>query len=104
MLNQPLDEEAGDNAQRAGRTQSSNPRRTENTTTTNPSEEATAGGHRSVAGSDNPSIAIAPEGDDSVAMGRNIQTENLETIRLTPQDQDAIERVRRIYCNAICNT
>ncbi|XP_017962590.1 UV excision repair protein RAD23 homolog B isoform X2 [Drosophila navojoa] len=92
MLNQPLDEETGDNAQRTGRTQSSNPRRTESTTTTNSND----GGHRSVAISDNPSIAIGPESDDSVTTARNIGTENLATIRLTPQDQDAIERLKAL--------
>lgn len=94
MLNQPLDDEAG--GRDCGRTQSSNPRRTESSTATNPSQEATAEGQRSAAGSDNHSIAIAADGDDSVATGRNVQTENLATIRLTPQDQDAIERVRSI--------
>ncbi|ACY70500.1 UV excision repair protein RAD23 homolog A [Drosophila virilis] len=94
MLNQPLEDEVATNAQRLGRTQS-NSSRTENLTSS-ASQAATTEGQRSAAGSENQPISVALEGDGTVSAERNVPTESLATIRLTPQDQDAIERLKAL--------
>lgn len=98
MLNQPLEDEVAANAQRLGRTQS-NSSRTENVTSS-AIQVATTEGQRSAAGSENQPIAVASERDGTVLAERNVPTESLATIRLTPQDQDAIERVRTTVPNS----
>ncbi|XP_030566617.1 UV excision repair protein RAD23 homolog A [Drosophila novamexicana] len=94
MLNQPLEDEVAANAQRLGRTQS-NSSRTENVTSS-AIQVATTEGQRSAAGSENQPIAVASERDGTVLAERNVPTESLATIRLTPQDQDAIERLKAL--------
>lgn len=97
MLNQPLEGEVGDHGQRIGRTQSqSSSRRTESLGSLGGQDEsASAEAQRSVAGTENQPVTLAPS-DDTANIGRDIsvpQSESMATIRLTPQDQDAIERV-----------
>ncbi|XP_034479800.1 UV excision repair protein RAD23 homolog A [Drosophila innubila] len=103
MLNQPLEGEVGDNGQRTGRTQSSS-RRTETLASLGLQDESAtasvAEGQRSVAGAElNQPVNLASSDDVASTIGRDItvpQSENMATIRLTPQDQDAIERLKAL--------
>ncbi|XP_030379398.1 UV excision repair protein RAD23 homolog B [Scaptodrosophila lebanonensis] len=97
MLNQPLEGEAGGNAQRAARTQAA-PRRIENLVA---SSLADAGAQRTAAGGEQQSGGSATaerEGASTGAADREsaAQPEGMPTIRLTTQDQDAIERLKAL--------
>ncbi|KAL7726740.1 hypothetical protein ACLKA6_001468 [Drosophila palustris] len=101
MLNQPLEGEAGDNGQR----RQSSARRAADTLASlgiqDESATASAETQRSVAGADNQPVNLASS-DDVAALGTlgadiNVpQSENMATIRLTPQDQDAVERLKAL--------
>ncbi|KAH8307799.1 hypothetical protein KR044_004460 [Drosophila immigrans] len=95
MLNQPLEGEMGDNAQRIGiaQTPRNSRQQTENLASAILQGSAVADSQRPVAGADNAS----EDEPNSMATEYNLQSsESLSTIRLTPQDQDAIERLKAL--------
>ncbi|EDV90965.1 UV excision repair protein RAD23 homolog B [Drosophila grimshawi] len=106
MLNQPLEGEVGgDNSQRLGGRIASSSSSTTTTTTaatttaTNPSRqtESSAQVQRSAAGAETQPITVAAEDVGGLSQERSLQQESqLATIRLTPQDQDAIERLKAL--------
>ncbi|XP_060661175.1 UV excision repair protein RAD23 homolog A [Drosophila nasuta] len=93
MLNQPLEGEIGDNAQRIGLAQTPTNLRhqTGNLGSAILQESTGDNSQRSVARAEN-----APENDPSLMAPEYNLPESLTTIRLTPQDQDAIERLKAL--------
>lgn len=95
MLNQPLDNEVTDNAQRIGRS-ASTIRPNETLTSSQVVEDATEG-QRSAAGGEAPHVTFAVEQDSvstiSTERSTQQQPESLGSIRLTPHDQEAVNRV-----------
>ncbi|ALC48121.1 Rad23 [Drosophila busckii] len=93
MLNQPLEGEVGDNAHRTASIRSNE------SMAASTVQDSTRENQRSVAGSAIRTVSTNASEGDGLGLGttereRNIQSENPATFRLTPQDQDAIERLK----------
>lgn len=94
MLNQPLDDEVADNAQRIGRP-ASNLRLSESLTSSVVHEDSTEGQRSVAGGAPHVTLAAEQESASTIATERSAQQqpESLGSIRLTPHDQEAINRV-----------